>query len=78
MGGLDGDFGVSGCTFLLSSLLVVELELCVDASGMDNCLVEDVVRGLRDMLLGSLGSRQASSPRDCEEIETRKISMKLF
>lgn len=57
MGGLDGDFGVSGCTLLLLSLLVVELELCVDTSGMDNCLV-DVVRGLRDMLLGSLG-RQA-------------------
>jgi hypothetical protein len=58
VGGLDGDFGVSGCTLLLLSLLVVELELCVDTSGMDNCLVEDVVRGLRDMLLGSLG-RQA-------------------
>lgn len=67
MGGLDGDFGVSGsCTLLLSSLLVVELELCVEASGMDNCLVEDVL-GLRDILLGSLG-RQALREINCEEI----------
>lgn len=54
MGGLDGDFGVSGSFLLMLSLLVVELELAVDisAAGMDDFLEEGVVLSLRDILLG--------------------------
>lgn len=77
VGGLDdGDFGVSGS--LLTSLL--ELELGVDTSGMDGCLEEDVVLGLRDML--GFGDVQIfvmvmemelvgqAMIRDCEDKET--------
>jgi hypothetical protein len=53
VGGLDGDFGVSGSFLLMLSLLVVELELSVDISaGMDDFLEEGVVLSLRDILLG--------------------------